>query len=149
MSASDVPSEEFFELSTLVINDDLESLRLIVESRSLQGSDVLGPCLLLAASEGKVDVASLLIDLGADVNYRTLEGETPFSFACANDRLDVAKLLYANGADINSVVAGGVTPLDWAVCWASPEFRSWLKGIGGVRKSMFDEWPWLPPSKPH
>ena len=89
-----------------------------------------------------------LLEAGADINANNDRGETAFSFACANNALAVAKALFLRGADINTVDAGGGSPLDWAVCWASPEFRAWLIGVGGIRHdNSYEPWPWPPKSE--
>lgn len=89
-----------------------------------------------------------LLEAGADINASNDCGETAFSFACANNALAVARLLFHRGAEINAVDARGGSPLDWAVCWASAEFRTWLIGIGGVRHdNSYEPWPWPPKSE--
>ncbi len=86
------------------------------------------------------DVAAIakLLDAGKDVNSRNENGETAFSYACANNALDAAKLLHARGADINTIDKGNGSPLDWAACWSSPEFCAWLESVGGKRHDL---WP--------
>ena len=74
---------------------------------------------------GNVPKVNLLLKYGADVNATSYNGETSFSYACANNHLKVAKALHAHGADINKVVGKGEcagTPLDWAMKCASGEF---------------------------
>ena len=101
--------------------------------------------LIGAVCDNDVKRVRQLLDAGADVNAANESGETPFSFACANNALQVAQLLYERGANINTVDAGGGSPLDWAVCWSSPEFRAWLKSVGGRRQDdSYPEWPWPP-----
>jgi hypothetical protein len=96
-----------------------------------------------AASDDDVDRVRHLLDAGEDVDAANESGETAFSYACANNALRVARLLYEGGANIHTVDVGGGSPLDWAVCWSSPEFRAWLKSVGGSRHdSGYPEWPW-------
>ena len=77
-----------------------------------------------------------LLDAGQDVNARNEDGETAFSYACANNALEVAKLLHARGADVNTIDKGNGSPLDWAACHASPEFCAWLESVGGRRHDV-------------
>ena len=89
-----------------------------------------------------------LLDAGANINATNERGETAFSFACASNAFKVAKVLFLRGAEINTLDEGGGSPLDWAVCWASPEFRSWLIGVGGERHdNSYEPWPWPPKSE--
>ena len=90
-----------------------------------------------------VGAVTRLLDSGQDVGARNEHGETAFSFACASNAFAVARLLHSLGADVNTIDNGGGSPLDWAVCWASPEFRDWLKSVGGVRHDdSYPEHPW-------
>ena len=90
-----------------------------------------------------VKAVARLLDARQSVNARNENGETAFSYACANNAFEVAKLLHARGADINTVDKGNGSPLDWAVCWSSRKFCKWLESVGGKRH---DVWP--PKRKP-
>ena len=70
--------------------------------------------MVAAASDDDAESVRRLIDAGEDVNAANEDGETAFSYACANNALWVAKLLHALGANINTVDSGGGSPLDWA-----------------------------------
>jgi hypothetical protein len=100
--------------------------------------------LIDAVVDGQVDLVAALLDAGADVNGCNDRGETPLSYACAYNQLAAARLLVVRGADVNSIDRNEFTPLDHAVCWASPEFREWLVGIGGRRNQHYEPWPWPP-----
>jgi len=104
----------------------------------------LGEWLTMASHLGNIDAMKTLLEFDADVHWKNDDGETAFSFACAYDQFDAARLLHQHGADINSVDSSGGTPLDWAVCHARPEFRAWLKDVGGTRNTDHEEWPWPP-----
>lgn len=82
-------------------------------------SDYVGSALDLAACGGAVEVARLLLKLGADVNAE-LEGLTPLHYAAQYGETAVAELLVRNGADINADFGQG-TPLHAA---AGSEFAA-------------------------
>src|SRR5262245_50745532 len=82
-----------------------------------------------------VSAMEQMIASGFDPNCANEDGETAFSYACANNKLLSAEFLFKQGVNINSIDKGGGTPLDWAVCWSSPEFREWLRSIGGTRNA--------------
>jgi len=130
-------------LSGAVESNDVDAIRNAIVTFNLNGHD-LGEWLTMASHLGSLDVMKALLDCDADVHWKNGDGETAFSFACAHDQFAAARLLHQHGADINSVDSSGGTPLDWAVCHARPEFRAWLKSIGGTRSSDHDEWPWPP-----
>jgi ankyrin repeat protein len=67
----------------------------------------------LAARQGHAEVASALLDAGADINQRgTGDKTTPLLIAIINGHFDLAKQLLDKGADANLAQAtNGVTPL--------------------------------------
>lgn len=52
----------------------------------------------VAAHCGHVRVAKLLLERGADVNARALNGFTPLHIACKKNRLKMVELLIKHGA---------------------------------------------------
>ncbi|CAK9007016.1 DnaJ homolog subfamily C member 21, partial [Durusdinium trenchii] len=72
------------------------------------GADVdaraaVGTPLFWAAFSGSVDVASQLLDAGADVNAQDDDGLTPLLVAAARDHGDVVRRLVAAGADLHVI----------------------------------------------
>ncbi len=72
-----------------------------------------------AARDGRVEIARLLLDSGADINLVEANGITPLLTAIVNNRIDVARLLLERGADISTADWYGRTPL-----WAAVETRN-------------------------
>jgi ankyrin repeat protein len=52
----------------------------------------------LAAEEGHKEIAELLIDKGANVNAKGLDGQTPLDWAMAGVKKETADLLRKHGA---------------------------------------------------
>ena len=72
----------------------------------------------LAALRNRLDIATILIAAGADVNARGLDGgPTPLHWAAAESARDTAEALLAAGADVNAVATRYQhrTPLHMAV----------------------------------
>ena len=138
-----LPDDVTSTLSEAVESDDADAVRHAVVTFKLHGPE-LGEWLTMASHLGNLPTMETLLEFNADVHWKNENGETAFSFACAYDQFDAARLLHKHGANINSVDSSGGTPLDWAVCHARPEFREWLKSVGGTRNSDHDEWPWPP-----
>jgi ankyrin repeat protein len=67
--------------------------------------------LLYAARDGRLDIARMLLDAGADVNQPEANKMTPLLIAIANDHLNLAQFLLSKGADINAADYWGRTPL--------------------------------------
>jgi ankyrin repeat protein len=71
--------------------------------------------LMLAAREGDVALAGILLDAGADMNAVAGDGKTAVAVAIFNGNYDVAGFLVDKGADVNKPDAQRFTPLFYAV----------------------------------
>jgi ankyrin repeat protein len=71
--------------------------------------------LTLAAREGDVEMARILVSANADVNAAAGDGKTALAVAIFNGNYDVASFLVDNKADVNKADAQRFTPLFWAV----------------------------------
>ena len=70
-----------------------------------------------ASDNGKLDVAELLIERGADVNSRCAAGRTPLHYASRGGHLDVVRLLLDHKADVDARERNGMTALAFASCY--------------------------------
>eukprot|EP01102_Stenamoeba_stenopodia_P000497 TRINITY_DN1047_c0_g1_i2.p1 TRINITY_DN1047_c0_g1~~TRINITY_DN1047_c0_g1_i2.p1 ORF type:complete len:151 (-),score=17.67 TRINITY_DN1047_c0_g1_i2:516-968(-) len=66
----------------------------------------------VAASQGLLDAAQLLLDHGANFNIQNVDNWTPLHVAARDGKEDVVRLLLSRGAPVNT---GDVTPLLLAV----------------------------------
>jgi ankyrin repeat protein len=71
--------------------------------------------LMLAAREGNVELARLLVEARADIDAGTGDGKTALSLAIFNGNYEVASYLVDSKADVNKADAQRFTPLFWAV----------------------------------
>src|SRR5678815_3482638 len=71
--------------------------------------------LTLAAREGDVEMARVLVSANADVNAAAGDGKTALAVAIFNGNYDVASFLVDNKADVNKADAQRFTPLFWSV----------------------------------
>ncbi len=67
--------------------------------------------LILAAEKGDIDAVKFLIERGAYVNARTINGVTPLMYASENGHFKVASYLILKGANVNEQPEIGVTAL--------------------------------------
>ena len=67
--------------------------------------------LVLAAREGDLDSARILLDHGADINQLTYYRWSPLLAATNNRNYQLGRFLIERGADVNIANAGGMTPL--------------------------------------
>src|SRR5262249_12093869 len=96
---------------------DLDRVRAeIAAGADVNGRDDLGATPLHdAAWNGHVEVAAFLLDRGADVKARHLEGgSTPLAYAVIKNNLAMVALLLSKGAVVRVTDSNGETPLHLA-----------------------------------
>ena len=71
--------------------------------------------LMLAARQGDVELARILVGAGADVNAAAGDGKTALALAIFNGNYELASYLVDSKADVNKADAQRFTPLFWAV----------------------------------
>lgn len=76
--------------------------------------DGVTPLVMTVGVSRSVEVASLLIDAGANVNDEWSEDTTPIFETTADQFYDLAKLLIDRGAKVNVRMSNGLTPLMYA-----------------------------------
>ena len=69
----------------------------------------------LAAINGELEVATLLLERGAELDALDKNAERPLSLACSFGRTNCAALLLDKGAAINASDKDGNTAMHWAV----------------------------------
>jgi len=91
----------------------LEMRSIDVEAR-LSDELSIATCLMIAASNGHLDICRLLIDKGVQMEAKDSNGNTPLHFAAANGHLEIVRLLCDHGADVEARNKWGMRPLHWA-----------------------------------
>ena len=66
-----------------------------------------------AIMKGDIETVKKLIDLGEDVNQKSL-GKTPVHFAARYNRVEVLELLLSNGANVRTLCDKGRSAMDYA-----------------------------------
>jgi ankyrin repeat protein len=67
--------------------------------------------LFAACKRGHIEVVTILIDAGANVNQGKNDGRTPLYVACEKGLTEIVAKLIAANADVNKADNTGVTPL--------------------------------------
>ena len=67
-----------------------------------------------ACAISSIPIAELLLEHGADVNAKQMQGVTPLHSAAHHGQTQMVKLLIDKGADINAKMDNGQTPLSMA-----------------------------------
>jgi hypothetical protein len=93
-----------------------------------------------AAYHGKVEVATTLVELGADVHAAAADGWRPLHHAALNGRVEVLNMLVQLGADVHAVTTRGDTALHLA---STPEAVACLLEAGAElnRRNTVGETP--------
>lgn len=89
--------------------NDISILKALLKCMSNHGADgnlednLIGRSPLhIAVTNGNVEAVELLIDYGAEVNYKDAWGWTPFNCAAARGNIEVMNCLIAHGANIET-----------------------------------------------
>ena len=108
LSADWEGTQQFWEMATVAIVTDCLSAGSDVNARRKHGRT---PLHMAAARNGNPEVLVVLLDHGANIGARDLDGYTPLGFAASKDSPEVLSVLLAAGADVNTRGYKGTTPL--------------------------------------
>lgn len=96
----------FYPLHAATQLGDMNTIEALILKHRLSPNetdyDYLTP-LHIACFAGHVTCAQLLINFGAQIEARTIDGGTPLCGACASGHYDCVQLLLSNGALVNPV----------------------------------------------
>jgi len=92
------------------INDDIDLVKvLLARNFPVNAADKDGRTALFYGRN--IEIVKALLGAGANVNVRTLSGDTPLIDVARDGNEDVAKLLLENGANVNAAKENGATAL--------------------------------------
>jgi len=103
------------DIHTAVITENLEALKQhIAAGTNINEKDPFGGSspLISAAVFGKPEMAKVLVEAGADVNFQNNDGSTALHTAAFFCRPEIVKLLLDKGADKNIKNNFGATPYE-------------------------------------
>lgn len=111
--------DDTYGIITINSNDMNSLIHTAVENSCVK---VLNCLLIAAATYGKVELMSLLLDEGADIDAEDNEGATPLHCSVGSrGSVEAAKLLLDRRADIEAKNNKGETPLHRAAFWEETE----------------------------
>lgn len=116
-----------------VKNNNTKRIKALLQSTSpdciYRISDPRTP-LVMAAREGNLEIAKLLIDNGANVNKYASGDETPLMAAASSGNLSLVHFLVEKGASVNKKLSDNGTALLIAAKHGNPEIVSFLISKG-------------------
>ncbi|PUU78370.1 ankyrin repeat-containing domain protein [Tuber borchii] len=105
-----------------------------------------GRALYWATRHGYIDMISMLLDQGVDIQFKTFDGDTALHAAVVWQNLEATELLIAHGADVDARDGSGRTPLHLAtVCnhvaiWETlADHGADLYAVDGYGKTISDK----------
>jgi hypothetical protein len=126
--SSAVFSQEKLDVFNVARNGTTEHLLSIVKSNPKEinniNSDGYSP-LILACYRGNNEVAKMLIENGADINYKSALG-SPLMACVVKNNNEIAKILISKGANVNITDANGMTAILYATMFKNYEITRLL-----------------------
>lgn len=95
--------------------------------------------LIFAASQGREDLASALIDQGAYVNHQNNNGETALYWTASEGNVVIAEYLIENGANLNISTLDGTSPAHIAAANGHVAMLALLFKNGGFMNAQDNE----------
>ncbi len=106
----DCPESSEFILA--VNSGKADAVKLLIDAGP--DPEALGPALIWATWNKSGPILSLLLDAGADPNYRDKNGDTPLLDAASSNKPNLVRILLAAGADPAITDKNGMTAMDLA-----------------------------------
>ncbi|WP_333821269.1 ankyrin repeat domain-containing protein [Ohtaekwangia sp.] len=114
-SATTKPAAPAVDIHTAVVTGNVEAIKQhIAAGTNINEKDPFGGSspLISATVFGKSDIAKILIDAGADLNFKNNDGSTPLHTAAFFCHPDIVKMLLDKGANKTIKNRFGATPYE-------------------------------------
>ena len=109
--------------------------RIMIEEGAKVKNDPYGHLspLVVAAMANNVEIANLLLSLGADINEKNSFSVYPLAGAVLENNLEMCELLVKRGAEVNRKSDSMESPLDLAEEYKLPKIAKFLQSAGATK----------------
>jgi serine/threonine-protein phosphatase 6 regulatory ankyrin repeat subunit B len=97
---------------------------------------------MIAANDGHLDICRLLIDKGAHLEAKDINGWTPLILASWEGHIEIARLLCDRGADFEASDSRGKRPLHFAAMYGDISVVKELIEVRNVEINARDDIGW-------
>ena len=133
------PEETALLVEWTKVGDALSVQRMLEQGACVEGSSADGTsALMIAAADGSIEVARVLINHNAKVNAMNEQGDTPLHFAVRQNQQEVVSLLLENEAAVDARNKEGVTPL-MVAAWSGFDNLVQLLLAAGADSELVDD----------
>ncbi len=127
-------------------NNDVMAVQKLLEVVPVDAVGTNGVSALhVAAGLGYTELASLLVEGGADLNARSALGKTPLMLAAEQGHADIAALLLEAGARADLQDKTGATALTWASGYGHRDIAAALQPLSTPLSAPVAVWKWFVP----
>jgi len=129
------------EMVKAAADGDVSNFKKALQHRPAMNREDLWGCspLHFAAQGGSTEIATELLDIGADVNANDVSGDTPLHIAARVGHVNICEVLLSKGANINAMNEHGMTPLVVSGHANHEPVCRFLSDNGGSAGGMADE----------
>ena len=122
---------------SMSLHGDQNGLNSLLEKhRSDISQELLNEALTVVAARGFVEMASLLLAFGANINWKDAHGRTPLHGATLHAKGNMANTLVEKGASLAVVDDSGSTPLDLAATNGQKSLEFITRYLGDFGRSI-------------
>jgi len=107
------------DLDSYVFDDKKYNTNAKLRADGMGAVYVFSPALSCAASTGYTNAVEFLLDQGADVNHKSVDGSSAIHFASRYSGVETMTILLKGGASVEALDHGGNTPLHHAAIVAN------------------------------
>lgn len=130
-NVNELTKDQLTPMDIAIIHNNVATARLLLEHgadiKTNSGRDAGSP-LHHAVQAGNLEITSMLIAKGADLNAPDASGMSPLHLAVKNGHQELTQLLLVHGADVNAVDNNGLSPIRLA----SPPITAMLVAKGAI-----------------